>query len=181
MATSLSGRRREIAALLTERDMTLYELAKAMGKPSGSIYRLVHRMVADEILMADPYPPTRGTLFSLNPLHGELLREGLGGETGTGTLFPNQRLVLVEGIGVASLYDVFARMSSAASIAWVAEVGGIALLALFPDTSKVQADRLAIALERAGGTVRSGYVGEVLAGDAVRRAGATMDDLTRAR
>jgi hypothetical protein len=178
--TPLRGRRREIASLLSEKPRTLYETATAMGKPSGAIYRIVHRMVDDGVLNADPYPPMRGTLFSLNEVYQQQLREPLSDDHSTGILVPDQRVVLVSDLTPAGLYGVLDRMSLAGCIAWLAELeaGGTTLLGLHPDATMLQAHRLAVALENAGGDIKAGRIGEILAGDEIRRAATAMDDLT---
>ncbi|MDX6648716.1 MAG: hypothetical protein QOJ97_667 [Solirubrobacteraceae bacterium] len=176
----LRGRRREIASLLSEKPRTLYETAKAMGKPSGAIYRIVHRMVDDGVLDADPNPPTRGTLFSLSDVYRERLHDGLSDDQATGVLVPNQRVVLVSDLTPAQLYGVIEHTSLAACIGWLVELeaGSTFLLGLHLDVTMLQAHRLAVALERSGGDVKGGRIGEILAGDALRRAAATMDELT---
>ena len=61
-ARDFQGSRLALALIFGGRRLTLYEVAKALGKPSGSVQGLLRRMVADGLVLADSDPPVRGTL-----------------------------------------------------------------------------------------------------------------------
>ena len=178
---TLRGNRHEIAMLVSESSRTMKEIARAMGKPSGAIYRLVHRMIDDGVLEADSDPPTRGTLFSLNPAYRDRLDEGAVDDLPAGSLAVNQRTLTVRAKKRQQLYGVLRHPAASGIVAWLAEVDGSGgfLLALHPDCSMLQQDRLVLALERSEVAVRAGRVACILAGDELRRAVDTMDQLAQ--
>ena len=169
---ALRGRRRQIATLVSERGRTLYEIARAMGVPAGSIYRLIHRMVDDGVLEPDADPPTRGTLFRLNAAYLEALDDAVPEDGKTGLLSPGQRILITRARTRTKLHDVLSHPSVASCVAWVAELDGSGrlLIAMARDASFVQTDRLVAALEDARIVVSLGRVGDVLGGDEMRRA-----------
>lgn len=181
-ASGLGGRRRDIAMLLSEKPRTLRETAQAMGKPSGDIYRAVHRMVDEGILEADSDPPVRGTQFWLNPHWRAQLDEALPEDGSPGLLVSDQRILVVESESRTALYGVLARKSLSGCVAWFAELDGSSryLVVLQRDASMLQANRLEMALEAERVSVTPGRVGTLLAGSEVRRAAEAVNDFVRA-
>jgi hypothetical protein len=179
-ATDFRNRtRREIAAAVSERPRTLYELSKALGKPPGSIAGLVRRMVDERLLDAEPDPPVQGTEYRLNAAAESALEEALGADRTPGRLRGGELLLLVEGDADGRLvYDVLSRRGLSASVGWAAmtERGGW-LLALAPDGSPVQTERLRVALRRAGLSYAEWRVGHLMAPDEMRRVAAGLVDL----
>lgn len=177
MAAPLTDRQRQIVALVSEQPRTLYETAKILGVPSGHIFRQMRRMVDDGVLVADPDPPRRGTLYSASPLSEEALQDAIPGDAAAGVLRPMQRIVIVYPNELGDLYRVLDRPSLGSCVAWLAEIDGAGgvLIGLHEGTPMLQAHRLTIAFERSGARVMSGVVSEVLPGNAVRGAAARSE------
>jgi DNA-binding PadR family transcriptional regulator len=173
----LRGSRRDLALVFAEGQKTAHEAAKAMGRPTGSIYGVVRRMHADGLLVADsdPDPPTRGTQYRLSPEASDVLRDSLGERAGVGQLLRGQRLLIVERkqdrVRAAS---VLATSASAGIIAWGAELSSGWLIVIDADVDPFRIQRLCMAFERAGCRCREGPVDAVLAGSLLRERATTL-------
>jgi hypothetical protein len=177
-ARDFRGSRRDLALVFSEKPRTIYEAAKALGRPTGSIYRLVQRMADANLLLADSDPPVRGTMYRLNPEARAALDEAAAGAHATGLLMQGQKLLVVRGgPGRLALQQLLLRPTVAGALAWAATVdGGGMLLALAPDAASLQRDKLAVALEQADFKYREIDVGEIFAaGDVRARAQALLE------
>jgi DNA-binding PadR family transcriptional regulator len=177
---SLRGLRLDVAVALNGQHRTLYETAKALGRRSGDIQRVVRQMLAEGVLVADTDPPTRGTLYSLAPEHVETLEAVLGDTQPHGQVVESQRVLVLTAPDGARLYRALGRSDLTAVVSWAAEFGGDGqwVIALSRAASKLQADRLQIALQALGFDCEQRRVGEVLSADALRRLAAAVDDAT---
>jgi len=169
----------DVAVALSDRQRTLYETAKALGRRSGDIQRVVRQMHADGVLEADADQPTRGTLYWLAPEYSGALNAALLDSQPDGQLAEHQRVLQLVAPEVGALYRVLGRSDLTAVVAWASEYGGDGqwLIALRREAGKVQADRLLGALQDAGFTCQQYRVGEVLSGDALRRLAVAVDDV----
>jgi hypothetical protein len=171
-AADFRGSRKDVALVLAGAPRTLHEASKALGKPTSSIYRLVQRMLADGLLLADSDPPTRGTLYRLNPEVRAALDAALAHDQPIGRVQEGQRLLLVDGDeGLLALQRVLVDPRFSGCVAWAAELDGTAgmLLALAPEAARLPAERLIVALERAGFRCIERRAGELIGADDLRR------------
>jgi hypothetical protein len=158
--------------LLSEEPRTLHEIARAMGKSSASIYRPIHRMVEAGMLIPSDTPPTRGTVFRLDAVVREQLDADVNEPGGPGVLSCGQRVLFVGASQLSALYEVLARPKMAAMISWSVPLDGGSrrLLALNRETTQLQLDRLAVALEKNAVSVELAQIGELTTGEQVRGA-----------
>lgn len=166
------GSRRDVALVFSESSKTLYEAAKALGRPTGSIANLVKRMHSEGLLTADPDPPVRGTLYRLDPTAHAALEAALTQGQPTGRLQEHQRFLLVEGVSDALLlHRILARPALSAPVEWAAEIDGSGrrLLAMEPNASSLQVEKLLVALTQAGLRCEQRRVGELLGSEELRR------------
>jgi hypothetical protein len=170
-APNFRGLRLDISVALKGRRRTLYETAKALGRRSGDIQRLVRQMHAERMLEASDPEPTRGTFYWLDERFHEDLEDALRTTQPAGQLAPGQRLMRVHAENSDRLYEVLQQVDLTASVSWAAECGedGSWFLALTPEASWLEAEQLQAALRRSGFDCRRDMIGEVLTGDALRR------------
>lgn len=173
MATARDFRktRLSIALAVSDGEQTLYEISRAVGRPSGSISRQVQSMVSERLLIADPDPPVRGTMYRLNPDVRDALEEAAEGSQQPGLLVPNQRLLLVRGgPGRTKSAQLLAKPGLSGAVAWSVRIdasGGL-LLAMSISVDNHQVDKLVVALEESGFECREGLVGEIESGRDLR-------------
>jgi DNA-binding transcriptional ArsR family regulator len=160
-----------ILRLLADRRMTLYELARELGRAPGSVRGTVHRMTEEGWLLSDSSPPVRGSEFWLNPMHMDTLEEELANDATPGVLQAGQQVVLADAADRLALYALLARPAIAGSIAWVADFDGAGgrLIALDTEADEWDTERLVHALQDAGIAARTGRLGAPKQGDEVRR------------
>jgi hypothetical protein len=164
--------------LLSEEPKTLRQTARAMGKSTGAIYRVAHRMLDDGLLEADSDPPVRGTMFKASALLTEQL-EGDAKDPGSpGSVTAGQRILLTSGSSLTDLYEVLARPKMAAVVSWCTSLGSSTrwLLALDHGVTQVQHDRLVVVLEQNGLRVETGQVAELITGSQIRGAAEELVD-----
>lgn len=168
--TVLRGSRRELALALSDGPRTAHEVAKTVGKPTGSLFGVLRRMHVEGLLLADTDPPTRGTEYTLAPAAREALREPAHAAATVGLLRRGQQLLIVEQpADQLAAQRVLSLTSLAGSVAWAAEVGGGWLLAIESEVSgSYPLQRLEAALSVAGISCRQVHVTGVLAGDELR-------------
>jgi hypothetical protein len=160
-----------VALAFADGPRTLYEAAKALGKPTGSIYGLVQRMLADELLLADSDPPVRGTMYELNPAFREALEHSAQGDHIPGVLVRNQRTLTISGgPDRMTAMEILARPTLSGAVAWTARTdsGSGMLLAMATDAEDVQVDRLYAALTKAGFSCQEGVIGQVTTAAEIR-------------
>jgi hypothetical protein len=173
---NLSGRRRKIAAAVSEEKRTLYEIAKALGLRSGDIQSMVHRMRADEILVADSEELVQGCQFWLAEGYAEQLDGPLETKTPPGLIFGGQLLVEVDVSARDRFYAIVLRRDLTAEVAWTTELDtNRVLIGMTADASSLDVDRLRAALNTAG-TTRGAIAGEPLAIDTARRHAVAVGD-----
>jgi hypothetical protein len=157
------------------------EAARALGKPASSVYGVVQRMLAEELLIADSDPPTRGTLYELAPAVRPLLELTSEQDRPPGSLSEGQRLLCVEGdLARAKVQRLFAQRALFGSVAWVAEIDGAhgLLLAMLPETTRNEVQRLAVAFDEAGLRCSHRRIGELFGAKELRGEAISALDLT---
>jgi hypothetical protein len=172
-----TGTRLQIARLLAEDHLTLYEIARAVGKPTGSVSGLVHRMTEEGWLRADPDPPIRGSQFSLREEHLERLERELDAvDPEPGVLAAQQQVVLADAHDRRAYYEIMARPAIAGIVAWTADFDGTGtrLIVLREGTDELDLDRLIVAFQDAEISVRAGRLGEPQGGATARAFGASV-------
>lgn len=170
-ARDFQGPRLALALVLVGVRLTQYEVAKALGKPSGSIHGLLRRMVAAELVLADSDPPTRGTLYELNPEAQPALEEAAEGVQTPGLLARHQRLLSVRGApGRAEAMRLLDSMALSGAVGWVAETNAAdeLLIAMNQAADDIQVDTLVLAFEDAGFECREGLVARVMSARELR-------------
>lgn len=178
----LHGTRLLIAQLLLGGSMTASELAQAAGKPTGSVFGVITRMVTDGILTADTESPARGTRYSLSATARQVLRAMERPPAPPGTIGTGQQLLLIEPPArVTEVQEVLAQDWIAGLVVWAVEVGGGWLLALDSE-STYPMQRLRMALEAAGAVSQDLSARSVLSGEELRdRAEWLLDDVGQSR
>jgi len=167
----LRGSRRELAVIFSDGWKTANEAARAIGRPTGSIFGVLRRMHAEGLLESDSEtdPPTRGTQYRLSETATVLLAEALADESGVGVLEPGQRVLLVSyRKGFRRAAAVIASSDAAGLIAWGAELSDGWLLVLSEEVDTFRAQRLLASLEAAGCKCSHSPVDAVLAGAPLR-------------
>lgn len=180
-ANYFSRLRLDIALVYSGRKRTLYEGAKALGKPSGSIQRAVRRMHAEGALEASDPEPTRGTLYWLNPDAAQALAKALDDSPPAGMLIDGQRYVEVKIADRRQMHEVLIRQELGSLIHWAAELDGAErwFLAVAPWATRLQTDRLQAALAAVGAECASRRVGDLYGREEWRRAGIAIDEAVR--
>ncbi len=178
-----SASRRQLALVLRERPRTQREAAEAMGRSTPSVAKLFHRMYADGLLVADPAPPTRGSVYALSAeaelvLDEALTRPPSRTETTGGRLEAQSRLLLVEGTDdIPALNRILADPQLTSDVAWVAETdtrGGL-LLAMAPHTPSAHVQRLFAVLMDSGIRCVRLHLGEIQSADEMRDQAAVVN------
>jgi len=168
------GTRLAVSLALLQGAMAASQLARHLGKPTGSIFGVLRRMVADGILEIDTDAPTRGTLYSLTPAAREILREVEREPDAIGRIERDQKLLLVESpAAMTTAQEVLAEGRASNLIVWAAETNGGWLLSLDTDSS-YPVYQLRMALETAGAPSRELSVGDVLSGAELQERGAWL-------
>lgn len=176
-AGNLRGSRLDIAVVLSDKELGANQIAHELGKQTGSIFGVLKRMHAEGLIEADPEPPTRGTKYRLADDTRELLDEALSERSVPGLLAGDSRIVLVEGSSdLLALQEVLATVSVSRHVAWGTSLGWGHLLALDEDTDDFHAQRLAIALQRAGFSCRVASLGTIKDGADLREQALTLVD-----
>jgi len=150
---SLKGSRRDLAIAIGESEKTAREVARSLGRSTGSIFGVLRRMHEDGLLAADtdPDPPTRGTSYRLTPIGAELLAEALSNESGVGQLVQGQRLLTVRrGDDLLGPSEVLTQSKSVGMIAWAAEMPNGWLLVMSGEVDSFRAMSLRAAFEKTG-------------------------------
>lgn len=149
--TELNGSRRDIALALRDDWKTPHEVARDLGRPTGSLFGVLRRMHGDGLLKADsdPDPPTRGTQYRLSARGEAALDATLAIDANVGSLTENLRLVIVARKKLKPAAQVLASPVSAGVIAWAAELPDGWLLALEPGVDNYRVQTLLSAFEDA--------------------------------
>lgn len=170
--------RLDIALVYSGRRRTLYEGAKALGKPSGSIQRAVRRMHEDGALEASDREPTQGTLYWLNPDADEALEKALVDSAPTGMLTNGQRYMEVRLAERRELHKVLSRQEFGGLVHWAAELDSDErwLVAIAPWATRLQADRMRAAMTAAGAECALRRVGDLYGREEWRRAGTAIEE-----
>jgi hypothetical protein len=182
---NFKGRRLNLA-IVFRKACTAKEAASILGVETGSIFGLMQRMTAEGII--EPIglgEPTRGTEYVLtedgaHALTLELERRR-DPEEGAGTIREGQEMVIVRGGPLTEVQSVFADPALSLGIAWAATLGADWLLALSADTDQFAAQRLVVALERAGCKCERGKVDSRISGRRLRERAANLvgDEVVR--
>jgi DNA-binding MarR family transcriptional regulator len=170
-AHDFQGPRLALALVFGYARLTQYEVAKALGKPSGSVHGLLRRMVADGLVLADSDPPTRGTLYELNPEARAALEEAAEGVQTPGLLERHQRLLHVRGDqGRREIMRLLDSTALSGAVGWVAQtnVANELLIAMNPAADDDLVDTLVYAFEDAGFECREGLVSSVMSASELR-------------
>jgi DNA-binding MarR family transcriptional regulator len=169
-----------LARALGEGELTVSEIAELIDKPPGSFFGVLKRMVGDGLVVTDSGAPARGTRYSLSAVARQLLRTAGGEHISPGAVEPSQKLMLVGSPGdLPRAQKVLAQDWISSMIAWAAEVEGGWLLGLDLGSSYPE-QRLRMALEEAGASVRQLSIDEVMSGVELRnRATWLLDDLAQ--
>lgn len=181
-ARDFRGQRRAIALAFSSAPRTLNEAARALGWTPGSIYGLVQRMAAEDLLIPDSLPITRGTQYRLADGARAILERLAEEGQPLGQLAERQRLLLVSGtVATAEVQDLLAQSPLCGCVAWVAEINGAdgLLLAMTPGTRRNEVQRLALALHAAGLTCVHQEVGELFNGTQLRTEATASLDVVR--
>jgi hypothetical protein len=152
-----------------------------VGKPTGSFFGVLRRMVADELVDASTGTPTRGTRYSLSRDVRELLLAMDRQAAAIPAVRAQQQLLLVERPDdMVGVQRVLAQESVSGLIAWAAETQGGWLLAVEAE-STYPLTALAMALQHVGVTSRPLRIDDVLSGVELRdRAMWALEDAVRA-
>jgi DNA-binding MarR family transcriptional regulator len=157
--------------------LTQYEVAKGLGKPSGSIHGLLRRMVADGLVLTDSDPPTRGTLYELNPEARQALEEAAEGIQTPGLLERHQRLLTVRGgRGRREVMRLLDSIDLSGAVGWVAQTNAAdeLLIAMNPEADENQVNTLVVAFEDAGFECREGLVASIMSARELREQNRTV-------
>ncbi len=162
--------------------MTASELAQALGKPTGSVFGVITRMVGDGILTADTESPARGTRYSLSVAARQVLRAMDRPPAAPGTIGAGQQLLLIEQPGrITEVQEILAQDWIAGLVVWAVEIGGGWLLALDAE-STYPTQRLRMALESVGAASRELSARSVLSGQELRdRAGWLLEEVRQSQ
>lgn len=176
------GSRLLLAQLLLDGSKTASELAQALGKPTGSVFGVITRMVGDGILTADTESPARGTRYSLSVTARQVLRAMERQPTAPGAIAAGQQLLLIEPPArITEVQEVLAQDWIAGLVVWAVEVGGGWLLALDAENTYPM-QRLRMALEAVGAASQDLSARSVLSGEELRdRAEWLLDDVRQSR
>lgn len=176
-AGNLRGSRLDIAVVLSNKELSANQIAQALGKQTGSIFGVLKRMHAEGLIETDTEPPTRGAKYSLADETRGLLDEALAERSDPGLLAEDRQILVVEGTNDAlALQEVLATVSVSRHIAWGASLGWGQLLVLDEETDDFHAQRLAIALQRAGYSCRGAALGAIKDGADLREQALTLVD-----
>lgn len=130
----LSDARVELLRAFSDGPLPANEAAKRVGKQTPAIYSLLKRMYEDELVAAEPDPPTRGSVYNLTDVGRRALASALAVRKQPGSLHAGQQLLLIDQPArLADALSVFAREAVSGAVDWAAEVGGGWLLALSPE------------------------------------------------
>jgi DNA-binding PadR family transcriptional regulator len=168
----LRGSRLDVAVVLTDRERTAHEIAKALGKPTGAIFGVVRRMHSDGILDADsdPDPPTRGTQYSLSESGAAALGDALAEEKSAGQISEGQRLIMVERRkGLKRPNEVVGGSDARGLIEWGLEFPDGWLLVLVEGADPYRIRKLQREFEDAGCRCHDATVDAVLSAALLRR------------
>jgi hypothetical protein len=128
-------------------------------------------MVVDELVLADSDPPTRGTLYELNPEARPALEEAAEGVQTPGLLARHQRLLTVRGDrGRTEVMRLLDSMALSGAVSWVAQTnsGDELLIAMNQAADDDQVNTLVVAFEDAGFVCREGLVASVMSARELR-------------
>lgn len=150
------GQRRQVAVVLNGQKRTLYEIAKALGRRSGDVQKVVRQMHSEGILGPLGEEPTRGTEFWLDESYTQALEDSLRSDQPPGVLSTEQDLLVIRARERAALERVLSRSDLTAAVAWVARLGADneLLLAVSRDAAPTEVNTLRSALEAAGVKVK---------------------------
>ncbi len=176
------GSRLALARLLIDGSKTASEIAQELGRPTGSIFGLLKRMLAEQLLLTDTAGPTRGTRYSLAPDAREALSEMEREKIVPGAISSGQQLLLIEPPErLTATQRVLAEDWIAGLVTWAVEVNGGWLLAIDTESS-YPLQRLRMALEWAGASSRELSAKDVLSGgELCDRATWLLEDLEQSR
>lgn len=174
---NLKGSRRDLAIAIGESEKTAREVARSLGRPTGSIFGVLRRMHEDGLLKADtdPDPPTRGTSYRLTKVGAELLAKALSHESGIGQLVQGQRLLAVRrGDDFLAPSKVLRQSESVGMIAWAAEMPNGWLLVMAGEVDSFRAMTLRVAFEKAGCRCYEDRIDAVIGGTLQRERAETL-------
>ncbi len=185
-AFNFNGRRLDLA-LGFRKARTAKEAARALGVETGSVFGLIQRMTAEGIIEPTGLgEPTRGSEYILtedgaHALMLELERSRDPEEEESGVVLDGQEMIIARGGPLSRVQSVFADPGLSRVITWAATLGGDWLLALSVDADKFAAQKVVVALERAGCKCEHGKVDSTLSGRRLREqaVGLTDDGVVR--
>jgi len=179
-AKKLRGSRLALAEILIEDSKSASEIGRSLGKPTGSIFGVLRRMVAEGLVIADTGKPERGTLYALSPEAQQQLEEIHSEAPQPGRIVQGQRLIVVEAPDAPTgVQEVFAG-PDAQFIEWAAETGAGGWLVALTSEESYPAQRLRMALEAAGAKSREVLAGNVISGEELlSRAQWLLEDVER--
>jgi hypothetical protein len=164
------GQRREIAVALNGRKRTLYETAKALGRRSGDIQKVLRQMHAEGILGPEDEEPTRGTEFWLKESYADALEDALQSDQLPGMVGSDQHILLLKSAKQDILNLVLSRADLTGGVAWAARIGSEEMLiAISPEAGEPEINALHSALEAVDIDVSRYRAMAVTDGEAMRR------------
>lgn len=177
----LKGSRRELALVFADgRWRTANEAARAMGRPTGSIFGVLRRMHQDGLLEpdTDEEVPRRGTQYRLTAQGQAALVAALAEEQPPGRVAVGTWLVIVEHgeahKPVTSFNSVLENPSVAGEVAWGVSLAWGWILALVEGAAEWHATRLARAFEEHGFRCRYASPTTLTTGAQLRTQAATL-------
>jgi DNA-binding MarR family transcriptional regulator len=163
-ATPLRGTRLTLADALREQAQSASEIGRALGKPTGSIFGVLSRMVREGLVIADTGAPQRGTLYSLAPATRTLLAELDAQTPQPGLIADGGHLLIVQ--QPDSMIELQRALASADAehIKWAVETGDGGWLLSIDSDESYPVQRLRMRLEAAGAKTREIHALSVLSG-----------------
>lgn len=169
----------DIAVVLSDRELTQAECARALAVDAATIRRPLREMRAADLLEVDDESLRRGTHYWLRPDLVERLEDEIARDQPIGVLGEDQPLMMVEVPTLLDLARVLLASDLSRTVIWIAELdaGGRFLLALDGNNvSSTHQIRLRAAIETGGGSCSSSRVRTIMSGRGWRRLLATARD-----
>lgn len=175
------GSRRALAETLLEGGKSASQIASALGKPTGSIFGVLKRMVAEGLIVADTGEPQRGAHYLLSPEARTTLEEIHREAPQPGRITPGLRLIVVDPPEqLTAVQRIFAG-ADAQLVEWAIETGGGGWLLALRSEESYPAQRLRMAFDAAGARSREVSAIAVLSGEELAtRAQWLLEDVERA-
>jgi DNA-binding MarR family transcriptional regulator len=176
------GSRLALAETLLEGGKSASEIAAALGKPTGSIFGVLKRMVAEGLIIADSGEPQRGTHYLLSPEASTTLEEIQREAPQPGRIAAGQRLIVIDPPdALAAVQRIFAG-ADAQLIEWAIETGAGGWLLALRSEDSYPVQRLRMAFEAAGAKSREVSAVAILSGEELaKRAQWLLEDAESSR